>query len=241
MLLDATSPYLASTVIGTKNHIRYQERPSESPLVERVWHSQADNDDSCIAIADGRWDMVFIIQDGQAKVFITGPQTTAISIPHPAGSEWLGVRFRLGVMMPHLSLNNLVNEGIHLPDAVHGSFWLNSLAWPLPNYENVDVLISRLVKNDLFSYDPVVQSAVQGQNPSYSLRALQYRFQHTVGLSFKTIQQIERAQAAVVLLQQDHPILDTAFQLGYYDQAHLINSLKRFMGRTPLQITKAMK
>jgi methylphosphotriester-DNA--protein-cysteine methyltransferase len=60
----------------------------------------------------------------------------------------------------------------------------------------------------------------------------------TAGLTHKTIQQIERARSAVPLLEQGTPVLDTAFGLGYFDQAHLTNSLKRFIGKTPEQIAQ---
>jgi AraC-like DNA-binding protein len=71
-----------------------------------------------------------------------------------------------------------------------------------------------------------------------SVRSLQYRFLRATGLTHKTIQQIERARSAVSLLEQGTPISDTAFELGYFDQAHLTNSLKRFVGRTPAQIAR---
>jgi methylphosphotriester-DNA--protein-cysteine methyltransferase len=58
------------------------------------------------------------------------------------------------------------------------------------------------------------------------------------GLTYKTIQQIERARSAVALLEQGAPISDTALELGYFDQAHLGNSLKRFIGKTPARITQ---
>jgi methylphosphotriester-DNA--protein-cysteine methyltransferase len=60
----------------------------------------------------------------------------------------------------------------------------------------------------------------------------------TAGLTHQTIQQIERARSAVPLLEQGTPVLDTAFELGYFDQAHLTNSLKRFIGKTPAQIAQ---
>jgi methylphosphotriester-DNA--protein-cysteine methyltransferase len=58
------------------------------------------------------------------------------------------------------------------------------------------------------------------------------------GLTHKTIQQIERARSAVSLLEQGTPISDAALELGYFDQAHLTNSLKRFVGKTPAQIAR---
>jgi AraC-like DNA-binding protein len=86
--------------------------------------------------------------------------------------------------------------------------------------------------------DPVVEAAIQGHTPDMSVRSLQYRFSQATGLTHKMIQQIERARRAVKLLAYGTPISDTAFELGYFDQAHLTNSLKRFVGRTPTQITR---
>jgi methylphosphotriester-DNA--protein-cysteine methyltransferase len=84
----------------------------------------------------------------------------------------------------------------------------------------------------------VVEKAIQGHTPDMSIRSLQYRFLQATGLTHKTIQQIERAHSAVSLLEQGTSILDTAFELGYFDQAHLTSSLKRFIGKTPAQIAR---
>ena len=74
-----------------------------------------------------------------------------------------------------------------------------------------------------------------------SIRSLQYRFLRATGLTHKTIQQIERASSAVSLLERGTSISETAFELGYFDQAHLTNSLKRLIGRTPAQIARKSK
>ncbi len=239
LISDHSLPPNAAAVSGVEHYVRYEERPSESSFVERIWHTQSDRDDVCLAIADGRWDMMFFTLNGQCQVMITGPQTTAITIPHTAGSTWLGIRFRLGVSMQAVAINALVNEGIDLPAAVYGGFWLDSAAWSLPDYENADTFVEGLVRRDLLAGDPVVQSVMQGESQHWSPRALQYRFQQTIGLTAKTIQQIERAQSAAVLLAQGTSIADVVFQLGYYDQPHLTNALKRFTGRTPAQTMNA--
>jgi methylphosphotriester-DNA--protein-cysteine methyltransferase len=100
------------------------------------------------------------------------------------------------------------------------------------------VFVDRLIRQGILVHDPVVEVAIQGHTPDMSIRSLQYRFLQATGLTHKTIQQIERAHSAVSLLEQGTPILDTAFELGYFDQAHLTNSLKRFIGNTPAQIAQ---
>jgi AraC-like DNA-binding protein len=84
----------------------------------------------------------------------------------------------------------------------------------------------------------VIEAATQGHTPGMSIRSLQYRFLQATGLTHKTIQQIERARSAVSLLERGTAISDAAFELGYFDQAHLSNSLKRFVGSTPAQIAQ---
>jgi AraC-like DNA-binding protein len=40
------------------------------------------------------------------------------------------------------------------------------------------------------------------------------------------------------LLQQGVSILDTVYEVGYADQAHMTRSLKRLIGQTPTQIAR---
>lgn len=131
-----------------------------------------------------------------------------------------------------------MDGAVTLPEASCNSFWLHGCAWELPTFANADVFVKRLVRQGLLVRDPVVAAAMEGHTPAMSLRALQYRFVRATGLTHKTIQQIERARNAVSLLEQGTPIGDTAFELGYFDQAHLTSALKRFIGQTPAQITQ---
>ena len=241
MIPISLSSAYASSVFALNQRVRYEERLSESPFVERIWRTESDEDDVCIAIADGRWDLMFYTLNGKTNVMVTGAQNGVVTIPHLAGSQWLGIRFRLGVMMENIAINALVNEGIDLPQGTARSFWLNSSTWTLPTFENADVFLSRLAHTDFFAIDPVIAALLNGEVPPYSPRALQYRFQDRIGLSAKTIQQIERAQHAVVQLEQHIPIADVAFALGYYDQSHLTNALRRYIGRTPAQIAAQIR
>jgi hypothetical protein len=125
-----------------------------------------------------------------------------------------------------------------LPEASSKSFWLHGSAWELPTFENAEVFVDRLIRQGILVRDPVVEAAIQGHTPDMSIRSMQYRFLQATGLTHKTIQQIERARSAVSLLERGTAISDTAFELGYFDQAHLSNSLKRFVGRTPAQIAQ---
>src|SRR5262245_56264090 len=135
----------------------------------------------------------------------------------------------LGAFMPHLPTNHRVNESLDLPEAAGNSFWLHGSAWPLPEFDNADTFIARLMREGLLVRDPVVEDVLRGgaHAPIGSLRSLQRRFLRTTGLTYSSIQQIERAQQALTLLQQGVSILDTVEQIGYADQPHLTRSLRR--------------
>src|ERR671910_2294507 len=183
--------------------------------------------------------MVITTLDGKTMITTRGPETKASEADFPADAEFFGIIFKLGTFMPHLPVKTLLDrQDATLPEASSSSFWLHGSAWELPTFENADVFVGRLIRQGILVRDPVVEAATQGHALDMSIRSLQYRFLQATGLSYKTIQQIERARSAVSLLERGTAISDAAFELGYFDQAHLSNSLKRFIGRTPAQIAQ---
>ena len=100
------------------------------------------------------------------------------------------------------------------------------------------MFVDRLVRRGILVRDPVIEAVMHGRTPDVPIRSLQHRFSRATGLARKTIQQIERARSAVSLLERGTPVADAALELGYFDQAHLTNSLKRFVGRTPARIAR---
>jgi AraC-like DNA-binding protein len=82
-----------------------------------------------------------------------------------------------------------------------------------------------------------VPAALQGCEPELSPRTVRHRFLRATGQTQKHIQQFERAKQAQALLSRGKPVLDVAYQLGYYDQSHLTRSLRHFIGYTPGQLS----
>ena len=169
---------------------------------------------------------------------IVGPHTAAGEMPYIEGIELLWIKLKLGTFMPHLPTADFLDTETVLPDASSQSFWLNGSAWQFPNFENADTFVDKLVREEVLTADPVVDAVLAGrmQAEDVASRTLRYRFAHATGLSAKHIQQVERAQRAAALLRHGVPILDTAHELGYYDQPHLTRSLKRWVGHTPAQL-----
>ena len=125
-----------------------------------------------------------------------------------------------------------------LPGATGHAFWLKSSAWSLPSFDNVETFINRLVREEILVRDPLVDAVLQDQPHDMAARTLRHRFLRATGLTQCHIQQFKRAQRAAELLRQGVSILDTTYELGYFDQPHLTRSLKQFVGHTPAQISK---
>jgi AraC-like DNA-binding protein len=212
-------------------------RYSDSPLVKVIWHGHNDSSGRYLSYASSEWTLVFVKKEGETRSYLYGPETKATwdSIC-TADAEVLGIAFKLGTFMPHLPPASVVNSDLMLPRASDQAFWLKGAAWQFPKFDDVETFAQWLEREELIVRDPVVSAALQGEICNVSPRCLQYRFRSVTGLSQRTILQIERAKRARELLTRGTSVPDTLYKLGYADQAHLIRSLKHYMGQTPTQI-----
>lgn len=215
-----------------------KERPSESTFVETIWHARCACPGMFISVAATHWEMVVTRYHGNTTLTVRGPETTATPLQYQwVGAEWLGIRFRLGAFMPLLLPQTLRDRrDVNLPEATHTTFWLHGATWEFPTYENADTFVDRLTRENLLACDPIVDTVLQEHERVGSPRAIQYHFLRSTGLRYKTIQQIERARQAKALLERGVSIPDTVLAAGYFDQSHLTNSLKRYLGQTPAQL-----
>ena len=211
-------------------------RQSDSPLVETVMHGHTLDFGSLTRPAEVHWHMVLSKRPDKTQFLLVGPWSSAGTVDVGPDGEVLWIRFKMGVYMPDMLAHTLVDNETPLPLASGSKFWLKSTAWQFPNFENADTFIKRLVHEELLVVDPIVSAVLGGHQPDVSPRTLRYRFARVVGLSQKHLQQIERAQHAVAMLRAGTTIVETAHALGYYDQSHLTNSLKHFIGYTPSQL-----
>jgi len=217
----------------------FEGRPSDSPYIEYIWRGYVEQDYSPTCPADVRWNLLFTRYNDQIKVTAEGATSGAVFKDNYEGAEFLVIKFKLGTYMPYLPAGNLVNGDALLPQAAGRSFWLNGFAWQLPDFENVETFVERLVRNDVLVTDPIVKAALRDDPLAWSSRTVRRRFLTATGLTPKAIEQIERAQQAAELLGQGIPILDVTYMLGYADQPHLTRSLRRYYGFTPAQIANS--
>ncbi len=214
-----------------------EDRPSDSPFVERVWRCHSEGAAPFLSIAASRCELVVSRLQGKITVTMRGPETRATPMGNcPGDGEWIGILLKLGAFLPQLPTSTLVDTGVDLPLVSRNSFSLSGFTWQLPDYDNADTFVDWLVRKGLLARDPVVDATLQSHPQDHSLSTIQRRFLRTTGLTQNQVRQIERARHATHLLQQGVSILDTVLEAGYFDQPHLTRSLKYLIGQTPAQI-----
>jgi AraC-like DNA-binding protein len=217
--------------------LTFDDRPSGSPFVERVWRSRSVRGGAFLSIAASHFEIAVTRHRGKIFLTLRGPETKATPADCPAEGEWLGIRFKLGTFMPQLTPGHLLDRNdVTLPDATSRSFWLDGSAWEYPDFENAETFVTRLARKGVIARDSLVDAALNGHRRALSVRSAQRHFLRATGLSYCTVRQIERARQATNLLAQGASILDTVHTAGYFDQAHLTRSVKHLIGQTPSEI-----
>jgi Helix-turn-helix domain len=225
--------------VSTSTFLVFEDRPSDSPLVERIWRCHSERSGTFLSVAAAHCEMVLTRHRGKVMLTLRGPETMAAALDCPAEGEWLGIRFSLGTFLPHYpSAALLDHQDVNLPNVNGRSFWLQGSAWEYPDFENAESFVTRLLRAGLLARDPVVSAAVQGEWPALSRRSAQRHFLQATGLTHGAYRRIERARKAATLLQGGVSIRDTVHQAGYFDQAHLTRSLRRLIGETPARLRK---
>ncbi len=191
----------------------FEGRTSDSPYIEHVWRGRVERDYSPVCPADVRWNLLFIRHNGMVQVSAEGATTQFVPKNQFEGVEFLVIKFRLGVFLSYLPAGNLVNGDVHLPEAAGRNFWLDSFAWQMPDFDNVETFVEQLARRDVLVTDPLVSDVLQDHVPAVSSRTVRRRFRQATGLTPTTIQQIERANEAAALLGQGVPILDVVYRL----------------------------
>ena len=217
--------------------ITFDDRPSDSRVVERVWRSRSDSAGTFHSMASCHWVMVVTHVAGRTSLTVRGPETHATSADCPVDGEWVGIHFKLGTSMRLLPPGRLRDRNdVTLPAASTRSFVLDGTAWEYPTWDNAETFVQRLVRAGIVTMDPHVADVLRGERRPRSQRTDQRRVLRATGITHATIRQIARARRATMLLRDGAPIADVVFDAGYYDQAHLTRSLRRFVGQTPAAV-----
>lgn len=217
-----------------------EHRSSTSPHVARVWRATGETAvEEMTAVAYARWDLVFWDAEGTMHVSVIGPESRAYAAPVPDATVSFGINFELGTVLPQLPASRTVDGVTDLPDVTRRRFHLAGSTWDLPTYDNAEAFVAALVREGLLVQDRLVTELHRGASTDLSPRTVQRRFVAATGLTRSAARQIDRARDAAVLIQEGSSVHDVIEELGYYDQAHLGRSLKRYIGRTPTQLRRS--
>ncbi|MEV6863496.1 hypothetical protein AB0M44_21130 [Streptosporangium subroseum] len=214
--------------------IENEDRPSDSPYIERVYRSEGVAAVTRMhSVANSNWELVVWEDCGRVHVAIRGPETKPTTVEVTPEASWFGIIFAHGAAMPHLPVLRLVDLAVPTPHVTSDTLVMRGEEWELPSFDNAEDFVNRLVRASILVRDPLVTDVVAGDDaPRLSARSVQRRVVAATGLTQGAIRQIERARQAAVLLGEGVAPLDVVHRLGYYDQPHLARSLIRFMGRT---------
>lgn len=223
----------------TVTFLTFEDRPSSSPFIERVWRCHSATGGMFYSMAEGNLELVVTRLEGLTLVTLRGPVTRASPVMCPANGRWLAIRFRMGAYFPHLPTAALMNHNdIDFPVTSEGKFWFEGNHWEIPSFANAEVFVAKLARLGAIALEPTIPAAIEGDHPLISRRSVQRRFLRVTGMTHSRFRQIERARYAAKLLRAGSSILDVVQRASYYDQAHLTRSLKHLVGQTPATLLR---
>ena len=178
----------------------FGSRPSDSSWISTVWTCASERVTTMTALASETWGLVFWEEQGTPQAAIVGPETRTCSASVPPEAAFVGVQFAVGTSLRATDMLALVDRGISLPDVMSRSFSLDGYRWQTPGADDVELLVSRLVRHGVLVRDPVVTGLLRGHRPELSRRALERRCRAATGLTRGAVAQIERVRTAAGLL-----------------------------------------
>jgi len=102
----------------------------------------------------------------------------------------------------------------------------------LLKYTDTDVLVKNALKLIYASKGNIRMRQLAGQLHT-SQSPFEKRFRSVVGASPKKFASIVRFQSVINEISPTESLTETAYKLGFYDQAHFIKDFKQFSGDTP--------
>ena len=211
----------------------YEEKLSESPLVDFIWRTEDLTDGMYVASADARWDMIFTrSHDGKTRVLLCGPSFKTAQVPYSPGNKHIGICYEPWAIFTDIPITTMLNVTKALPMPSDDTFVMQGVTWKFPTYESIDEFVAEQEKRGLLKADPIIRDILENKPVDMSLRSVQRHFVKTIGMSPRRVRQINSARQAVKLLQQGYTLSEVAYELDYADLPHMTRMLRRFTGYT---------
>jgi AraC-like DNA-binding protein len=236
---------------------RYEEMAPPAPLTGHlacVWVRRAVTADTAPVVPDGCTDLMWITDDGRARLVVAGPDTHA----HPAGlapdTTIAAVRFRPGAAADVLGvpLDGLRDERADLAE-LWGRRATEALAEAVAAADRPEQALAEAVAHRLTAsgggvgrVDPAVRhvadALLDAREPSpvrgladdmgVSERQLHRRCLAAFGYGPKTLHRVLRFQNALRRAHAGDDLARVAHECGYADQAHMARDVSALTGST---------
>ena len=213
----------------------FEEKPSQSPLVDFIWCTEDLTDGVYVASADARWDIIFTrSHDGKAKVLLCGPSFKAAQVPYSPGNKHIGICYKPWAIFTDIPITTMLNVTKALPMPSEDTFVMQGVTWKMPTYEDVDQFVAEQENRGLLMAEPIIKDVLENKPVNMSLRSVQRHFIKTIGMSPRRVRQIDSARKAVKMLQQGKTPSEVAYELNYADLPHMTRMLRRYTGYTSI-------
>ncbi len=216
---------------------------------ENHWHESLPHPSVCIAVEQGRSEVVGVVEGRFARTL-------------EGNGRVFGIKFRPGGFYPFYerSVSELTNHVVPLSDVFGdaGKTFGSVVSAEATDERNVAMaeelllarhpdrdqhtaLVRRIVEQiaatpDLTKVDDLVMGL------DVSKRQLQRLFSRYVGVSPKWVILRYRLHEAIERIERGQPVNWTrlAIDLGYFDQSHFIKHFKAFVGRSPDEYSRSL-
>ncbi len=241
----------------------YQELPADAGLadfVQCMWQANGKAHapiDGYTIIPDGCVDVVYELDDRQARCLAFGTTTSPAQFRPRRGATYLGIRFRPG--MSRYFLDIPATELLDHTESLRSFLTLdNEEISRLSNLSSRAARVNLALRAHLAhspiglsQLDDALRTAHQqlcclrveewASACGWSTRQLERYILASTGLPPKRLLRILRVQAALPLLRHAKhlPPADVALSLGYHDQSHMNRDFALLTGQTPAHFRTA--
>ncbi len=231
-------------------------KPSErlKSIIDSFWiFSKNESSENFKVLPDNCADLIFDFK--QNKGFLSGVMSKYQLRELTTESDLIGIRFRaenfgclskiplgetknLRVELSHIfpTTNlNILSQLFDLDNLNAKKNFLENLIEILfkQNYTRQDQMIISVSQN-VRSLNGIVNVSHLAQSFNISLRQLQRRFKNYIGLTIKEFSNIVRfVNARKTITSTKTSLLETAFDMGFFDHSHMTYEFRRISGENP--------
>lgn len=222
-----------------KTKLMWQERPSDSHIVESVWACSTSVTASRTVIADPCITISLVKNRGSVEVVIAGPKTKSSQMILPAGFACTSIRLKPGVFLKSFLTQKLIDGTLSIPADSQSRFRVEGTYLQFPDFDHTEQLIDQLYNLGYLGYEqPNNRWHAAGH---FSARTYSRQLQRITGLSPYQLYQLQRMHQALRLLKQGVPASRVASELDFVDQSHFIHASKKFFGHTPSKLSNLLQ